>query len=56
MMIFKKSIPRRTFLRGAGASIALPVLSAMFPALATAKNAMEVPRRFSVVYSFMHSH
>ncbi|NNE38444.1 MAG: DUF1552 domain-containing protein [Gammaproteobacteria bacterium] len=50
MMIFKKSIQRRTFLRGAGASIALPVLDAMFPALATTKAAMEVPRRFSIVY------
>ena len=29
MVILKKSIPRRTFLRGAGASLALPVLDAM---------------------------
>jgi hypothetical protein len=34
MMIFKKFIPRRTFLRGLGASIALPVLDSMIPALA----------------------
>jgi hypothetical protein len=34
MVIFKKSIPRRTFLRGAGASLALPVLDAMTAALA----------------------
>ena len=27
MMIFKKAIPRRTFLRGAGAALALPFLS-----------------------------
>src|SRR5437879_5557106 len=32
MMIFKKSIPRRTFLRGAGTALALPLLDAMFPA------------------------
>ena len=51
MLIFKKSIPRRTFLRGAGASIALPVLDAMFPALASVKNRAEIPRRFSIVYS-----
>ena len=34
MVITKKSIPRRTFLRGAGAALALPVLDAMTPALA----------------------
>ena len=34
MMIFKKAIPRRTFLRGVGASLALPMLDAMIPALA----------------------
>ena len=26
MMLFKKSIPRRTFLRGVGATVALPFL------------------------------
>jgi len=31
--ITRKSIPRRTFLRGAGAALALPVLDAMTPAL-----------------------
>lgn len=35
MMIFKKSLPRRTFLKGAGASLALPFLDAMVPALAS---------------------
>jgi hypothetical protein len=34
MMIFKKAIPRRTFLRGAGATLALPFLDAMVPAFA----------------------
>ena len=51
MMIFKKSIPRRTFLRGAGATVALPILDAMFPALAAVKNRAEIPRRFSIVYA-----
>jgi hypothetical protein len=51
MLIFKKSIGRRTFLRGAGASIALPVLDAMFPALASVTAHMEKPRRFSIVYT-----
>ncbi len=34
--IFKKAIPRRTFLRGAGATLALPLLDSMIPALAAA--------------------
>jgi hypothetical protein len=33
MVITRKSIPRRTLLRGAGAALALPVLDAMTPAL-----------------------
>ena len=33
MVITRKSIPRRTFLRGAGAALAVPVLDAMTPAL-----------------------
>ena len=32
MVIFKKAIPRRTFLRGAGATLALPMLDSMTPA------------------------
>jgi hypothetical protein len=34
MLIFKKSIPRRTFLRGTGVAMALPFLDAMVPAMA----------------------
>ncbi len=34
MMIFRKSIPRRTFIRGLGATIALPFLDGMTPAFA----------------------
>jgi hypothetical protein len=34
MVILKKYIPRRTFLRGAGATLALPMLDAMTPAFA----------------------
>jgi hypothetical protein len=34
MMVFRKSVPRRTFLRGAGAALALPFLDAMVPAFA----------------------
>ena len=33
MIITKKSLPRRTVLRGLGATLALPLLDAMVPAL-----------------------
>jgi hypothetical protein len=36
MMVFRKSVPRRTFLRGAGTALALPLLDAMLPAFASA--------------------
>jgi hypothetical protein len=39
MMIFKKAIPRRTFLRGIGTTLALPVLDAMIPSFASAQEA-----------------
>jgi len=50
-MIFKKSIPRRSLLRGLGATVALPFLDAMLPALATVKDKLEIPRRLSIVYA-----
>ena len=34
MIVTKKSLPRRTFLRGIGTTLALPLLDAMAPALA----------------------
>ena len=34
MVITRKSIPRRAFLRGTGAALALPLLDAMTPAFA----------------------
>jgi len=49
MMIFKKSIPRRTFLRGTGASLALPFLDAMVPAFAAIDAALP-PRRLGYIY------
>ena len=33
MIITKKTLPRRTFLRGVGATLALPMLDAMTPVL-----------------------
>lgn len=47
MMIFGKAIPRRTFLRGAGATIALPLLDAMIPA---ARAAGAAPLRLGYIY------
>ncbi|HEX6996864.1 MAG TPA: DUF1552 domain-containing protein [Gammaproteobacteria bacterium] len=46
--ITRKALPRRTFLRGAGAAIALPLLESMVPALARA--ATPSPLRFGAVY------
>ena len=43
MMIFKKVIPRRTFLRGVGTSLALPLLDGMVPALAAAGDTAAKP-------------
>src|SRR5207247_2209052 len=45
------SLPRRTFLRGVGAALALPLLDAMVPALSpTARAAATPPRRFGAVF------
>src|SRR5262245_22253090 len=47
MFITKKHIPRRTFLRGAGVTLALPLLDSMFPALvplAKAQATAKIPR------------
>ena len=51
MMITKKALPRRTILRGLGASLALPLLDGMVPALAAMRSTAAAPvRRFGVVY------
>ena len=51
MIVTKMSLPRRTFLRGAGAALALPLLDAMVPALtASAKTAANPVRRLGVIY------
>ena len=46
MIIKKIALPRRTFLRGLGVTLALPVLDAMVPALSAAQSAARptVPR------------
>lgn len=51
MVIFKKAIPRRTFLRGVGATVALPLLDAMIPALGNSTEvASKSPVRLGIVY------
>jgi hypothetical protein len=50
MIITKKSLPRRTVLRGIGATVALPFLEAMLPALTAEVKAVSPPRRFGAVY------
>ena len=51
MMITRKAIPRRTVLRGLGASVALPLLDGMVPAFAAIRRTAAAPiRRFGVVY------
>jgi hypothetical protein len=48
-MITGKAVARRSFLRGAGAAVALPFLDAMVPALARA-DAAKAPVRMAFVY------
>jgi hypothetical protein len=48
LIITKHTLPRRTFLRGAGAAIALPLLDAMVPALA--QSAAPAARRVGFIY------
>jgi hypothetical protein len=53
MFITKKALPRRTFLRGAGATLALPLLDAMIPAMTAVADSPASParlRRLSLVY------
>ena len=49
MFITRKSLSRRTVLRSIGATVGLPFLEAMVPALANAQ-ALQTPLRFGAVY------
>ena len=52
MIVTKKALPRRTVLRGIGATVALPFLDAMAPALtATARTAANPLPRLGFVYA-----
>ena len=51
MFITKRALPRRTFLRGVGATLALPLLDAMVPAAtALAQTAANPVRRLGFIY------
>jgi hypothetical protein len=51
MMIFQKHLPRRTFLRGTGTALSLPLLDAMIPALkADSVTAAAPVRRLGFVF------
>jgi hypothetical protein len=49
MIVTRKSLPRRAFLRGLGTTLALPLLDSMVPALATAA-ATKAPVRLGFIY------
>ena len=51
MIITKVALPRRTFLRGMGATVALPLLDAMVPSMTALARTVAAPvRRLSFVY------
>ena len=51
MMLFKNAIPRRTFLRGVGTTLALPLLDSMVPAMAAQRHTAAKPlARLGIVY------
>src|SRR5688572_4027784 len=53
MIVMKKALPRRTFLRGTGAALALPLLDAMVPSLTALADTPASPaklRRLGFVY------
>jgi hypothetical protein len=49
--ITRKTLPRRTFLRGVGATVALPLLESMLPAMSSTARATELtPTRFTGIF------
>src|SRR5258706_9250199 len=56
MFITKKHIPRRTFLRGAGATMALPFLEAMLPAQTPLRETAASPDRTRRFVGIWHPH
>src|SRR2546426_7973648 len=57
MIITKKALPRRTFLRGVGATLALPLLDAMVPSMTALAATPAAPvRRLGFIYIPMGAH
>jgi hypothetical protein len=50
VIVTKKSLPRRTFLRGLGTTLALPFLDAMVPAFAASTTGTKAATRLAFVY------
>ena len=50
MAITKIALPRRTFIRGIGATLALPLLDAMVPAMSAQSKTIGAAPRFAAVY------
>lgn len=55
MIITRKALPRRSFLRGAGAALALPLLDAMVPALSVSAQSLAPAKRMGFFYIPMGS-
>ena len=51
MTLISKSLPRRTVLRGIGATLALPFLDAMAPAVSSVRAAAKPAQRFQAFYT-----
>src|ERR1044071_2348758 len=57
MILSRKHLPRRTFLRGAGTALALPLLDAMIPALKADRLTAAAPvRRLGFVFYTLGVH
>src|SRR5882672_3911053 len=50
MVITKIALPRRTFIRGIGAALALPFLDAMVPAMSAQSKTAKAAPRFAAIY------
>ena len=57
MIVTRRALPRRTFLRGVGATLGLPLLDAMIPAVTAAQKTAAAPvHRLGFVYIPMGTH
>ena len=56
MLITKKFIPRRTFLRGAGVTLALPFLESMLPAQTPLSKTAAAPGSVKRFLGIWHPH